>query len=49
MNWLTTSGALAAAAVAVLAQVILPAAIDMMASVAIFACGAVAGWNSAKD
>lgn len=48
MKVLTTSGALAAAAIAVVAQVILPAALDLIASAAIFACGAVAGWNSAK-
>lgn len=49
MKVLTTSGACAAAAAAVLAQVILPAALDLIASAAIFACGAVAGWNSAKS
>lgn len=48
MNPLSTATAVAAAAGLIIAQVILPAAFDLIGSLAIFAAGAVCGWKVAK-
>lgn len=48
MDRLNTPAMIGAAGAAVIAQVILPAALDLIASVAIFGCGAVCGWRSRK-
>lgn len=49
MKHLNATAAIVAAAVAVIAQVILPAALDLIASVAIFGCGAICGWRARKS
>lgn len=48
MDRLNAPTAIGIAGAAVIAQVILPAALDLIASVAIFGCGAVCGWRSRK-
>lgn len=45
MDRINAPTAMGIATAAVIAQVILPAAIDLIASVAIFGCGAVCGWR----
>ncbi|AGT07884.1 hypothetical protein [Paracoccus aminophilus] len=45
---LSLPSALGIAAAAIIAQVILPAAFDLIASLAIFGCGATIGWRAKK-
>ena len=48
MSAVSAATAVAAAAGLIIAQVILPAAFDLVGSLAIFAAGAVCGWKAAK-
>jgi len=48
MGTARTATVVAAAAALIIAQVILPAAFDLVSSLAVFGAGAFLGWNAAK-